>query len=132
MSDTADLLEEIAALRRESKERDEALRRELAEVREKLTYRQQIFTGWKEIGAYLKLSEDHCKELGQASTMPIPHWHEGGRVVARRSELDLWLVSRRRPAKVREEDAARSKRQLDMFDVPKAPKRGRAQDGSAS
>jgi hypothetical protein len=124
MSDNADVLAELAAIRRE-----------VAEVREKLTYQQEVFTGWKDIAAYLKLSEDHCKELGQADTMPIPHWYEGSRVVARRSELDLWLTYRRkfalrRPA--RDEEPSRGKSQLDMFDAAKGPKRGRAVDGSAS
>lgn len=112
-----------------------AMRRELAEVREKLVYREQIFVGWKDIAAYLKLSEDHCKELGQAGPMPIPHLHEGGRVVARRSELDLWLTYRRKPAQrrlARVDDAIEGKRQFDLFDAPKTPKRGRASDGSAS
>lgn len=109
-----------------------AIRRELAEVREKLAYRQQIFTGWKEIAAYLNLSEDHCKELGQSGAIPIPHWHEGGKVVARRSELDLWVIWRRKPAQKRPPVQNEPQKQLDMFAAPNAPKRGRARDGSAS
>lgn len=112
-----------------------AIRRELAEVRDKLAYQQQIFVGWKEVAAYLKLSEDHCKELGQAGPIPLPHWHEGGKVVARRSDIDLWVIWRRKsaqPRPMREQEATRTARQLDMFDAPKTPKRGRATDGSAS
>lgn len=131
MSDHADLLAELIAIRQETA----ALRSELAEVRDKLTYHQDVFTGWKDIAAYLQLSEDHCKELGQAATMPIPHWYEGSRVVARRSELDLWLTYRRKFAMRRPDradDGMRNKRQLGLFDAPKAPKRGRATNGSAS
>jgi len=135
MSDHADLLAELAEFRRQTAEMLSALRGELADVREQLAYQQQVFVGWKDIATYLKLSEDHCKELGQALVMPIPHWHEGGRVVARRSELDLWLTYRREPARrriAREEETRRGERQLDMFEAPKTPKRGRAMDGSAS
>jgi hypothetical protein len=135
MSIDADVLAELVALRHETSKTLSALRDELAEVREKLTYQQEVFTGWKDIAAYLKLSEDHCKELGQASVMPIPHWYEGNRVVARRSELDLWLTYRRKFAlrrTEREDETTRGKRQLGLFDAPKAPKRGRATDGSAS
>jgi hypothetical protein len=135
MSDHADLLAELAALRQESRERDEALRRELAEVREKLTQREQVLVGWKDIAAHLGYSEDHCKELGQDPFDPIPHWHQGGMVAAYRTMLDAWLFRRRKPAQrrlVREEETERVSRQLDMFDAPKTPKRGRAKDGSAS
>jgi hypothetical protein len=109
-----------------------ALRRELAEVREKLAYREQVFVGWKEIAAYLKLSEDHCKELGKDPVDHIPHSHEGGRVVALRSMLDAWLFRRRKPAQRPPTRQDGGKRQLDMFEGPKGPKRGRATDGSAS
>ena len=113
-----------------------ALRREVAEVREKLAYKEQVFTGWKEIGEYLGYSVDHCKELGQDDVHPIPHWHEGGGVVAARSMLDLWKFNRRKPAQKRaarqETIVCEKKPQLDMFRGQDAPKRGRATDGSAS
>ncbi len=112
-----------------------ALRREVAEVREKLAYREQVFVGWKEIAAHLKLSEDHCKELGQNAPDPIPHWHQGGMVAAYRTALDAWTFRRRKPAQrrvVRPESVVVETRQTDMFDAVKAPKRGRAMDGSAS
>jgi hypothetical protein len=109
-----------------------AIRRELAEVREKLAYREQIFVGWKEIAVYLNYSEDHCKELGQDQVDPIPHQHEGGRVVAQRSMLDAWLFRRRKPAQKRSTRLVEAKEQLDMFGAPMTPKRGRASDGSAS
>ncbi len=114
-----------------------ALRREVAEVRDKLAYKEQVFTGWKEIGEYLGYSVDHCKELGQDDVHPIPHWHEGGGVVAARSMLDLWKFNRRKPAQKRaaRQDAIvceAKKPQLDMFRGQDAPKRGRATDGSAS
>lgn len=112
-----------------------AVRRELAEVREKLAYREQVFVGWKAIGDYVKLSEDHCKELGKDPDDPIPHWHQGGMVAAYRSAIDQWLFRRRKPAQrrvVRSEVTAVGTRQLDMFDAPAHPRRGRAKDGSAS
>ncbi len=113
-----------------------ALRREVAEVREKLAYKEQVFTGWKEIGEYLGYSVDHCKELGQDDVHPIPHWHEGGGVVAARSMLDLWKFNRRKPAQKRaarqETIVCEKKPQLDMFRGQDMPKRGRATDGSAS
>lgn len=114
-----------------------ALRREVAEVRDKLAYKEQVFTGWKQIGEYLGYSEDHCKELGQDDVHPIPYWHEGGGVVASRALLDLWSFRRRKPAQKRpaRQDAVvceAKKPQLDMFRGQEAPKRGRATDGSAS
>lgn len=113
-----------------------ALRREVAEVRDKLAYKEQVFPGWKKIADYLGLSEDHCKELGQAEINPIPHWHEGGGVVAARSMLDLWKFNRRKLGQKRptRQDAivCEAKPQLDMFRGQEAPKRGRATDGSAS
>ena len=112
-----------------------AIRRELAEVREKLATREQYFVGWKDIGAHVGYSEDHCKELGQDPVDPIPHWHEGGRVVAQRTMLDAWLFRRRKPAQkrpARQAEQRTSRNQLDMFSAPTTPKRGRATDGSAS
>lgn len=114
-----------------------ALRREVAEVREKLTIREEILVGWKAIGGYVGYSEDHCKELGQDETDPIPHWTQGGMVAARRTMLDAWLFRRRKPAQKRaaRQDAIvceAKKPQLDMFRGAEAPKRGRATDGSAS
>lgn len=126
MSDaTQELLEQVLALRRE-----------LAEVREKLAYREQIFVGWKDIAAYLGYSEDHAKALGQDPVDPIPYRYNGGFVEAQRSMLDAWLFRRRVPAqrkpiKVGGEQATGegSRKQLGLFETPK---RGRARDGSAS
>jgi hypothetical protein len=132
MSDDPDLLAQFAAFRRETSEKLSALHNELAQVRDKLTEREQIFVGWKEIAAYVGYSEDHCKELGQDAYDPIPHWHQGGMVAARRTMLDAWLFRRRVPARKRPASQEATKRQLDMFDGPKTPKRGRARDGSAS
>jgi len=136
MSDANDLLAAFDAFRKEQAETLAALRREVAEVREKLAYKEQVFTGWKQIADYIGYSEDHCKELGQDEVHPIPHWHEGGGVVAARSMLDLWKFNRRKPAQKRaaRQDAivCEKKPQLDMFRGQDAPKRGRATDGSAS
>jgi hypothetical protein len=112
-----------------------ALRREVAEVREKLAYREQVFVGWKAIADYLKLSEDHCKELGKDPVDHIPHWHQGGMVAAYRTALDAWTFRRRKPAQrrvARSEGVMPGKTQIDMFERPGQPKRGRATDGSAS
>ena len=113
-----------------------ALRREVAEVREKLAYREQIFVGWKQISDYLGYSEDHAKALGQDSVDPIPYRYNGGFVEAQRSMLDAWLFRRRVPAqrkpiKVGGEQTTREggRKQLGLFETPK---RGRARDGSAS
>ena len=126
-----DLLSQIAELNKTVS----AMRGELAEVREKLAYREEVLVGWKAIGDYLKLSEDHCKELGKDPNDPIPHWHQGGMVAAYRTALDAWMFRRRKPAQrrlVRQEVAPGRKTQLDMFERPGQPKRGRASDGSAS
>lgn len=133
----ADLLAQFAAFCRETSETLSALRGEIAEVREKLAYREQVLVGWKEISGYLNYSEDHCKELGQDAVDPIPHWHQGGMVAAYRSMLDAWQFRRRKPAQkrpMRQEAAAESRgeKQLDLFKSPSAPKRGRGADGSAS
>lgn len=137
MSDTvlAQVLDELARFRREHDESQAALRRELAEVREKLAYREQVFVGWKEIAAYVGYSEDHCKELGQDPHDPIPHWLQGKMVAAYRTALDAWLFRRKQPAQrriTRPEKVTPTERQLGMFDAPKVAKRGRATDGSAS
>jgi len=136
MSDANDLLAAFDAFRKEQAETLAALRREVAEVRERLVIREEIFVGWKAIGGYVGYSEDHCKELGQHPEDPIPHWLQGGMVAARRTMLDAWLFRRRKPAQKRaarqETIACEKKPQLDMFRGQDAPKRGRATDGSAS
>ena len=138
MSDTvlAQVLDELARFRREYDESQAALRRELAEVREKLAYREQVVVGWKEIAAYVGYSEDHCKELGLPhQDDPIPHWLQGKMVAAYRTALDAWLFRRKQPAQrriTRPEKIGPTERQLDMFAAPKVAKRGRATDGSAS
>lgn len=113
-----------------------ALRRELAEVREKLTYREQVFIGWKAIAEYLGYSEDHAKALGQDPVDPIPYRHKGGFVEAERTMLDRWAYRRTTPAQKKGArgpgqagGAEGSRKQLDG---PAEPKRGRAKDGSAS
>ena len=112
-----------------------ALRRELAEVREKLAYREQILVGWKQIADYLGYSEDHVKALGQDPVDPIPHQHNGGFVEAYRTALDAWMFRRRRPAQKRAARAVSvaAKPQLGLFEGgPQTPRRGRAKDGAAS
>lgn len=116
-----------------------ALRRELAEVREKLTYREQVFVGWKQIADYLGYSEDHAKALGQDPIDPIPYRHNGGFVEAYRTALDAWLFRRRVPAQKRGAKGPGQvgagegpRRQLGLFEGPVEPRRGRAKDGSAS
>jgi len=127
MSNDDDLRAELAALRQTNAE----ILAALAGIQEKLAYREQVFVGWKAIGEYVGYSEDHCKELGQDVHDPIPHWHQGGMVAAHRTMLDAWLFRRRRPAQVRMKPEGR-KGQVEMFDGPKTPKRGRATNGSAS
>jgi hypothetical protein len=134
MSDPRDVLAAISELRRENAETIAALRQELAEVRERLAYREQVLVGWKDIGAHVGYSEDHCKELGQDPLDPIPHWHQGGMVAAYQTALDAWLFRRRKPAQrrmTRTEPVPQGRKQLDMFDG-RNPKRGRSRNGSAS
>lgn len=119
-----------------------ALRREVAEVRERLVQREQILVGWKAIADYVGYSEDHAKELGQDPADPIPHTRarHGGFVEAPRTLLDAWLFRRRVPAQKRAAKASGgvalaegTRKQLGLFEgAPGAPRRGRARDGSAS
>lgn len=117
-----------------------ALRREVAEVRERLVQREQILVGWKAIADYVGYSEDHAKELGQDPVDPIPHQHRGGFVEAPRTLLDAWLFRRRVPAQRRAAKASGgvgmgegTRKQLGLFEgTPASPRRGRARDGSAS
>jgi hypothetical protein len=117
-----------------------ALRREVAEVRERLVQREQILVGWKAIADYVGYSEDHAKELGQDPHDPIPHTRRGGFVEAPRTLLDAWLFRRRVPAQRRAAKASGGvavaedgRKQLGLFEgAPGAPRRGRARDGSAS
>lgn len=117
-----------------------ALRREVAEVRERLVQREQILVGWKAIADYVGYSEDHAKELGQDPHDPIPHTRRGGFVEAPRTLLDAWLFRRRVPAQRRAakasgagETTGGARKQLALFEgAPGAPRRGRARDGSAS
>lgn len=117
-----------------------ALRREVAEVREKLVYREHVFVGWKQVADYLGYSEDHVKALGQDPVDPIPYRHNGGFIEVERSMLDRWAYRRRIPAQKRAAKASggvataeEARKQLGLFEgAPATPRRGRARDGSAS
>lgn len=144
MSDSADkVLEKLDAISNElAQTRGElaATRGELADVREKLTHREKILVGWKEVAAYLGYSEDHVKELGTEGPDPIPHVKRRGMIEARATALDAWLHRNRIPGQRRAAKPAVTgevvqgpRKQLGLFgESATTPQRGRSSNGRAS
>lgn len=58
--------------------------------------RDEIFTGWKEISAYLKSSVRSCLRWEAAGALPVhrPQGPSKSRVFAYKNELDAWLRAR--------------------------------------
>lgn len=112
-----------------------ALQAQVAEVREKLTYREKILVGWKDIGQHVGYSADHAQELSKDPFDPLPVWHRGGFTESSATMLDAWLFRRRIPAQKRRARALEvesRKSQLDMFGEAQGPKRGRSKGGGMS
>jgi hypothetical protein len=78
----------------------ERLQSDVARLNERLTYRERILVGWKEISQYVGLSPDHARIQSGLDFDPLPVRKEGANVVARATALDAWKERRidyRRP-----------------------------------
>jgi hypothetical protein len=100
-------IEELLAIAKESNARSVALEKQVkqlqtdvARLNERLTYRERILVGWKEIGKHVDLSPDHARIQSGLDFDPLPVRKEGANVVARATALDAWKERRidyRRP-----------------------------------
>jgi hypothetical protein len=100
-------IEELLAIAKESNARSVVLEKQVKQLQsdvvrlnERLTYRERILVGWKEISQYVGLSTDHAKVQGNLDFDPLPVRKEGANVVARATALDAWKERRidyRRP-----------------------------------
>jgi hypothetical protein len=66
-----------------------SLKADVAKLNERLTYREKVLVGWKEIATYLGFSQFWAQHL-MNGTDPLPISREGKSVVARASALDAW------------------------------------------
>lgn len=109
-----DLLEERVDRALELGERflalGERLAAGLAELNERMTYREKILVGWKEIAAYLGMVEQSAYNLGREPVDPIPFRRDHrGCVIAEATALDAWKQRRaRRLDESRSESAQRA------------------------
>lgn len=79
------------------------------ELNERLTYREKILVGWKEIGQYLGMHAQSVYELGHAEVDPIPHRKDHrGCVIAEATALDAWKMRRARRLEEIKSDAAKA------------------------
>jgi hypothetical protein len=79
------------------------------ELVERVTYREKILVGWKEIGAYLGVHEQSAHNMGREEVDPLPYDHDfGGHVFAMATALDAWKMRRARKARERRTDGAKA------------------------
>jgi hypothetical protein len=78
----------------------ESLQRTVEDLRERVTYRERVLVGWKEITAYLGYSETRAKVLAEEEFDPLPVLRENGRAVAYASALDAYKMRTRFSRKV--------------------------------
>lgn len=84
----------------ELRERVESLQRTVEELRERVTYRERVLVGWKEITEYIGYSETRAKVLAEEEFDPLPVLRENGRAVAYASALDAYKMRTRFSRKV--------------------------------
>lgn len=81
----------------------------IAEMNERLTYREKILVGWKEIAAYLGIQENSACNMGHEEFDPLPFEYDlGGNVIAQATALDAWKQRRARRAGMRRREGAKA------------------------
>jgi hypothetical protein len=89
---------------------NERLLKLVVDLNERLTYRERVLVGWKEIAEYLGVFPTTAMQWSKEAVDPLPHDHEHrGNVVARATALDAYKVRRaRRMAAARAETATKA------------------------
>jgi hypothetical protein len=85
----------------------ESLQRTVDDLRERLTYREKVLIGWKEIAAYFGCEAKWAQDMANESFDPLPVLREGGRVVAYATALDAYKIRRRCPRNAERRKVAR-------------------------
>lgn len=97
------------------------------ELNERLTYREKILVGWKEIAEYLGLHQQSAYELGREPVDPIPvEMNHKGNIVAQATALDAWKMRRARRMEQIKSNAAKAGA------ATRAGRAGRSVDGDPS
>lgn len=75
----------------------ESLRAEVADLRERLTYRERVLVGWREIAKYMGyLDPASARDRAREPIDPLPVWRENGRTVcAFATALDAYKARHR-------------------------------------
>lgn len=111
MSNIDDLMskmEEVLAVTKASlaksialEEQVESLKREVSALHDRLTYREKVIVGWKEIATYCGYeSVSWAQERARESFDRLPVLQEGNRIVAFASALDAYKARRLATRKV--------------------------------
>ncbi len=82
----------------------------MVDLNERMTYRERVLVGWKEIAAYLGVFPNTAMAWAKEDFDPLPIEHDHqGHVVARATALDAYKVRRaRRMSIVRSENAVKA------------------------
>lgn len=75
----------------------ESLKREVEDLHERQTYRERVLIGWKEIAAYMGVTERYAQELANLPFDRLPVLKEYGRAVAFATALDAHRLRHRNP-----------------------------------
>ena len=75
----------------------ESLQRTVVDLQERLTYREKILVGWKEIATHIDVDPRWAQEMAKEPFHPLPVFREHGRIVAYASMLDAHKLHHRTP-----------------------------------
>lgn len=74
-----------------------SLQSEVADLRERLTHRERVLVGWREIATYMGYTGlDRVQQLSREPIDPLPVWRENGRTIcALATALDAYKARHR-------------------------------------
>lgn len=75
----------------------ESLQRTVVDLQERLTYREKILVGWKEIATHIDVDPRWAQEMAKEPFHPLPVFREHGRIVAYATMLDAHKLHHRAP-----------------------------------
>jgi hypothetical protein len=79
------------------RDKAESLQRTVDDLQERLTYREKVLVGWKEIAMHLECDPAWAQKMAAEPFDPLPVLREDRHVVAFASALDAHRIRRRSP-----------------------------------